>query len=128
MARIAGVEVPDNKRAEIALTTLYGIGRPSAIKILTKAGIDRMKKVKDLSEQELARIRSIVERDYKVEGELRQAVSEAIQRLVDIKCYRGMRRLAGLPVRGQRTRKNARSWKGPRPSILRKKFPPKGGA
>ncbi|MHA2620691.1 MAG: 30S ribosomal protein S13 [bacterium JZ-2024 1] len=123
MARIAGTEIPDHKRAFVGLSYLYGIGRSSALKILKKAGVEPMAKIGELSESELARIRSILEREYKVEGDLKRSVQEHIQRLIDIKCYRGMRRLQGLPVRGQRTRKNARSWKGPRPSILKKKKP-----
>lgn len=123
MARIAGVEIPDKKQAQIALTYIFGIGRASALKILAKAGVASARKIGELSEAELARVRSIIEREYKVEGELRQTVQGHIKRLIDIKAYRGTRRLAGLPVRGQRTRKNARSWKGPRPSILRKKRP-----
>lgn len=123
MARIAGTEIPDHKRAFVGLTYLYGIGRSQAIKILKKAGVDPVQKIGELSEAELARIRSIIEREYKVEGDLKQLVQSHIQRLIDIKSYRGMRRLRGLPVRGQRTRKNARSWKGPRPSVLRKKKP-----
>lgn len=121
MARIAGVEIPDNKEAHVALTYIFGIGHASALKILAKAGVEPARKIGQFSESELARVRSIIEREYKVEGELRQTVQEHIKRLIDIKAYRGTRRLAGLPVRGQRTRKNARSWKGPRPSILRKK-------
>ncbi len=121
MVRIAGRDLPDHKRAFVGLTYLYGIGRSSALKILKKANVDPMARLGDLSEQELARIRTIIEREYKVEGELRQAVQQSIQRLIDIKCYRGLRRLQGLPVRGQKTRKNARSWKGPRPSVLKKK-------
>jgi small subunit ribosomal protein S13 len=123
MARIAGTEIPDHKRAFIGLTYIYGIGRSSALKILKKAGVEPTQKIGELSETELARIRSIIERDFKVEGDLKQMVQGHIQRLIDIKCYRGLRRLQGLPVRGQRTRKNARSWKGPRPSILKKKKP-----
>ncbi|MGH8103222.1 MAG: 30S ribosomal protein S13 [bacterium] len=128
MARIAGVEIPDGKQAEVALTYIHGIGRTSALKILAKAGVEKSRKIGKLTEPELARIRGIIEREYKVEGELRQMVQEHIKRLIDIKAYRGTRRLAGLPVRGQRTRKNARSWKGPRPSILRKKRPAATGA
>ncbi len=121
MARIAGVELPDDKVAVVALTYIYGIGWSLARKILKKAGVEETKKLKDLKESELTRIRGIIEREYKVEGELRQAVHDSFQRLIEIKCYRGMRRLKGLPVRGQRTRKNARSWKGPRPSVIRRR-------
>ena len=116
MARIAGVELPSNKRVEIALTYIYGIGRSSARRILEKAGVPN-KKVHELTEEEIARIRDIIEREYKVEGELRQEVAANIQRLIEIRCYRGMRHLMGLPVRGQRTRSNARTRKGPRKTV-----------
>ncbi|MFN4182041.1 MAG: 30S ribosomal protein S13 [bacterium] len=121
MVRVAGVELPDNKAAVVSLTYLYGIGRSLARKILKKAGVDETKKMKDLKESELARIRGIIDREYKVEGELRQILHDSIQRLKEIKCYRGLRMMAGLPVRGQRTRKNARTWKGPRPSVIKRK-------
>ncbi len=119
MPRIAGVDIPDNKRIEIALTYIYGIGRTLAQKILTQAEVDWNKKTKDLTEEELTRIRQIVERQYKVEGDLRREVSANIKRLMDMGCYRGLRHRMGLPVRGQRTRSNARTRKGPRPSSLR---------
>ncbi len=119
MARIAGVEIPDHKPIEIALTYIYGIGRTSAQKILTKAEVDWFKKTRDLTEEELTRIRQIIEREYKVEGDLRREVAQNIRRLMDIGCYRGIRHKMGLPVRGQRTRSNARTRKGPRPSSLR---------
>ncbi|OAQ21078.1 30S ribosomal protein S13 [Thermosulfurimonas dismutans] len=119
MARIAGVDIPDNKPIEIALTYIYGIGRTSAQKILTKAEVDWFKKTRELSEEELARIRQILEKEYKVEGDLRREVSQNIRRLMDIGCYRGLRHKMGLPVRGQKTRSNARTRKGPRPSSLR---------
>ncbi|HFC98067.1 MAG TPA: 30S ribosomal protein S13 [Thermosulfurimonas dismutans] len=119
MARVAGVEIPDNKPVEIALTYIYGIGRTSAQKILTKAGVDWFKKTRELTEEELTRIRQIIEREYKVEGDLRREVAQNIRRLMDIGCYRGLRHKMGLPVRGQRTRSNARTRKGPRPSSLR---------
>ena len=121
MPRIAGVDIPDNKRIEIALTYIYGIGRTLAQKILTKAEVDWNKKTKDLTEEELTRIRHIVEREYKVEGDLRREVSSNIKRLMDMGCYRGLRHRMGLPVRGQRTRSNARTRKGPRPSSLRRR-------
>ncbi len=121
MARIAGVEIPDNKPIEIALTYIYGIGRTSAQKILSKAEVDWFKKTKDLTEEELTRIRQIIEREYKVEGDLRREVAQNIRRLIDIGCYRGLRHKMGLPVRGQRTRSNARTRKGPRPSSLRRR-------
>jgi len=119
VARIAGVDIPDHKPIEIALTYIYGIGRTSAQKILSKAEVDWFKKTRDLSEEELTRIRQILEREYKVEGDLRREVSQSIRRLMDIGCYRGLRHKMGLPVRGQKTRSNARTRKGPRPSSLR---------
>jgi len=119
LPRIAGVDIPDNKRIEIALTYIYGIGRTLAQKVLTKAEVDWNKKTKDLTEEELTRIRQIIEREYKVEGDLRREVSANIKRLMDMGCYRGLRHRMGLPVRGQRTRSNARTRKGPRPSSLR---------
>jgi len=117
--RIAGVDIPDNKRIEIALTYIYGVGRTLAQKILTKAGVDWNKKTKDLTEEELTKIRHLVEREHKVEGDLRREVSANIKRLMDMGCYRGLRHRMGLPVRGQKTRSNARTRKGPRPSSLR---------
>jgi small subunit ribosomal protein S13 len=119
LPRIAGVDIPENKRIEIALTYIYGIGRTLAQKVLTQAEVDWNKKTKDLTEEELTRIRHIVERQYKVEGDLRREVSSNIKRLMDMGCYRGLRHRMGLPVRGQRTRANARTRKGPRPSSLR---------
>ncbi|OAG27219.1 30S ribosomal protein S13 [Thermodesulfatator autotrophicus] len=119
MPRIAGVDIPDNKSIEIALTYIYGIGRTLSQKVLTKAGVDWNKKTKDLTEEELTRIRQIVEKEYKVEGDLRREVSANIKRLMDMGCYRGLRHRMGLPVRGQKTRSNARTRKGPRPSSLR---------
>ncbi|WP_022854354.1 30S ribosomal protein S13 [Thermodesulfatator atlanticus] len=119
MPRIAGVDIPDNKRIEIALTYIYGVGRTLAQKILTKAGVDWNKKTKDLTEEELTKIRHLVEREHKVEGDLRREVSANIKRLMDMGCYRGLRHRMGLPVRGQKTRSNARTRKGPRPSSLR---------
>jgi len=121
MPKIAGVDIPERKSVEIALTYIYGIGRTEAQKICTKAGIDWFKKVKDLTEDELTRIRQIIEKEYVVEGELRKQVRDNIQRLIAIGCYRGLRHKMGLPVRGQRTRSNARTRKGPRPSSLRRK-------
>jgi len=119
LPRIAGVDIPDNKRVEIALTYIYGVGRTLAQKILTKAGVDWNKKTKDLTEEELTRLRHIVEREHKVEGDLRREVTSNIKRLMDMGCYRGLRHRMGLPVRGQKTRSNARTRKGPRPSSLR---------
>ncbi|MFA4015052.1 MAG: hypothetical protein RUDDFDWM_000118 [Candidatus Fervidibacterota bacterium] len=121
MARVAGVEIPDNKRVEIALTYIYGIGRSTSQKILSETGISPDKRVKDLSDEEIARIRDYIDRNLTVEGELRRKVAEDIKRLIDIRCYRGLRHLRGLPVRGQRTRTNARTRKGPRKTVGAKK-------
>ncbi|MCX7727601.1 MAG: 30S ribosomal protein S13 [Chitinispirillaceae bacterium] len=124
MARVAGVEIPNNKHIVIALTYIYGIGRSSAKEIVAKAGVEGTKKVKDLSEEELDRIRKVVDNDYETEGALRSAVRMNIKRLMDIGCYRGLRHRKGLPVRGQRTRTNARTRKGPRRTIANKKKAP----
>lgn len=121
MARIAGVDLPRNKRMEIALTYIYGIGRTSAKKILAEAGVDENKKSDDLTDAELTRIRQIIDTKYKVEGDLRREVSMNIKRLMDIGCYRGLRHRKGLPVRGQRTHTNARTRKGPRRAVIGKK-------
>lgn len=121
MARVAGVEIPDNKRVEIALTYIYGIGRSTSQKILRETGISFDKRVKDLTDEELARIRDYIDRNLIVEGDLRRKVAEDIKRLIDIRCYRGIRHLRGLPVRGQRTRTNARTRKGPRKTVGAKK-------
>jgi small subunit ribosomal protein S13 len=121
MARIAGVEIPDNKRLFVGLTYIYGVGRTLAIKACEAVGIDPMKKLSELTDEELARLRDYIERNYKVEGELRREIAENIKRLIDIGCYRGRRHLAGLPVRGQRTRSNARTRKGPRKTVGTKK-------
>ena len=117
MARIAGVNIPDNKRVEIGLTSIYGVGRPGAKKILSGAQINPDTRVKDLSEEEVASIRSIIESDFRVEGELKRIVTTNIKRLKDIGSYRGMRHQKGLPVRGQRTRTNARTRKGKKKTI-----------
>ena len=114
MARIAGVDLPRDKRVEVGLTYVYGIGRPSSQKILKVAGVDPNTRVKNLREDEIVRLRELIERDYKVEGDLRRDVSMGIKRLMDIGCYRGFRHRRGLPVRGQRTKTNARTRKGPR--------------
>ena len=114
MARIAGVDIPRDKRIEIALTYLYGIGRPLSNVILTEAGIDPNKRTNTLTDEEVARIREIIERTYKIEGDLRKEVSMNIKRLMDIGTYRGLRHRKGLPVRGQRTKTNARTRKGPK--------------
>lgn len=119
--RIAGVNIPDNKRIEIALTYIYGIGRTTAQKILKEAGIDFGKKAGELTEEEVARIREIIDRNYKVEGELRKEIAMNIKRLMEIGCYRGLRHKMGLPVRGQRTRSNARTRKGPRGALIKKR-------
>lgn len=117
MARVAGVDLPKDKRVEIALTYIFGIGRSLSKKILEKAQVDPNKRVKDLTPEEVSRIREIIDREYKVEGELRKEISMNIKRLIDIGCYRGLRHIAGLPVRGQRTRTNARTRKGPRKTV-----------
>ena len=127
MARVAGVEIPNNKCAEIALTYVYGIGRSSALSICAKGKIDPAKKVKDLSEEDLDQIRRIIESEYQTEGTLRSAVRMNIKRLMDIGCYRGIRHRKSLPVRGQRTRTNARTRKGPRKTIANKKKSPSKG-
>ncbi len=118
MARIAGVDLPRNKRIEIALTYIYGIGRSTSQKILTKAQIDWNKKSDDLTEEEINKIRQIIDKEYKVEGDLRSEVSMNIKRLMDLGCYRGLRHRRGLPVRGQSTHSNARTRKGPRRSVV----------
>lgn len=127
MARVAGVDIPNNKRSEIALTYIFGIGRSSARKILDAAGLDYNKPVKDLSEEELDRIRKVIDKDFMIEGTLRATVRMNIKRLMDIGCYRGLRHRRGLPCRGQRTRTNARTRKGPRKTIAGKKKAPSKG-
>jgi small subunit ribosomal protein S13 len=121
VARIAGIDLPKNKRAEIGLTYIYGIGRTSAQKILTSAGISYDKRVSELTDDEVAKIRSIITSDYKVEGACRTETQMNIKRLMDINCYRGLRHRKGLPVRGQRTRTNARTRKGKRKTVAGKK-------
>ncbi|MGA3173364.1 MAG: 30S ribosomal protein S13 [Syntrophorhabdales bacterium] len=121
MARIAGVDIPREKRIEIALTYLYGIGRSLSNRILSQAGIDPDKRTNMLTEEEVARIRDIIEQDHKIEGDLRKDVSINIKRLMDIGCYRGLRHRRGLPVRGQRTRTNSRTRKGPRKTSMKRK-------
>jgi small subunit ribosomal protein S13 len=121
MARIEGVDLPRNKRIDIALTYIFGIGRNTAVELLEKAGIDRSIRTLDLSEVEVASIRQIIQSDYKVEGELRKEVAMNIKRLIDINCYRGMRHKKGLPVRGQRTHTNARTRKGPRRMVSKRR-------
>jgi len=121
VARIAGVDLPKNKRLEVALTYIYGIGRSTAQKILDKAGIDWNKKTDELTDEDITGLRRIIDNEYKVEGELRREVSMNIKRLMDLGCYRGLRHRKGLPVRGQRTSTNARTRKGPRRAAIKKK-------
>ena len=121
MARIAGVDIPNNKRVEIALTYIYGIGRKSANDILVATGINPDTRAKDLTEEEVAKLRDEIESSYTVEGDLRRDVALNIKRLVEINCYRGIRHRKGLPVRGQRTKTNARTRKGPAKTIANKK-------
>ncbi|MCI2429436.1 30S ribosomal protein S13 [Candidatus Acetothermia bacterium] len=116
MARIAGVDLPSTKRVEIALTYIYGIGRPRSRAILQQTRIDFNKPVKALTEQEITALRKEIEAKHQVEGDLRRKIQNDIARLKTIKCYRGVRHTVGLPVRGQKTRSNARSWKGSRPA------------
>lgn len=121
MARLAGVDLPNEKRIEIALTYIFGVGRPSANKILEKASINKDTRVNRLTEAEVVRLRDILEREFKVEGDLKREVSTNIKRLMDIGSYRGLRHRKSLPVRGQRTHTNARTRKGPRRAIIGKK-------
>ena len=121
MPRIAGVDVPNNKPIGISLTYIYGIGRATAGKVLDQAGIDRQVRAGELTEDELSRIASIIDKSHMVEGELRRLVSQNISRLREIGCYRGIRHRIGLPVRGQRTRTNARARKGPRKTVAGKR-------
>ena len=114
MPRIAGVDLPQNKPVHIGLTAIFGVGRQTALRILEEVGIEKGKKVKDLTNEEVDRIRHFIEGEYKIEGELKSEIRQNINRLKDIKCYRGTRHRRGLPVRGQRTRTNARTRKGPR--------------
>lgn len=121
MARIAGVDIPDNKRGEIGLTYIFGIGRRSAQEILKKAGVDQDKKVGEWNDEESNVIRSIISEEFKVEGVLKSQVQLSIKRLLDIGCYRGLRHRKGLPVRGQKTKNNARTRKGKRKTVANKK-------
>lgn len=121
MARISGVDLPGGKRMEIALTYMHGIGRKAAQDILTKAGIDWNKKSDNLTDDDINKIRKIIDADYKVEGDLRRDISMNIKRLMDLGCYRGLRHRKSLPLRGQRTRTNARTRKGPRRSMISRK-------
>jgi small subunit ribosomal protein S13 len=121
VARLAGVDLPKNKRMEIALTYIYGIGRSSARDILEKAGVSLDKKTDNIADSEITAIRNIIDKEHKVEGDLRRDISMAVKRLMDLGAYRGLRHRKGLPVRGQRTSTNARTRKGPRRSIAGKK-------
>jgi small subunit ribosomal protein S13 len=123
MARIAGIDLPRNKRIDIALTSIHGIGRTSAVRICEKAEIAPESSTDVLAESEVVRLREIIERDYKVEGDLRRDASQNIKMLMDIGCYRGLRHRRGLPVRGQRTHTNARTRKGPAKTVAGKKKP-----
>ncbi|HMO57167.1 MAG TPA: 30S ribosomal protein S13 [Roseiflexaceae bacterium] len=114
MARIAGVDIPRGKKVEIAITYIFGIGRSNGLKVLERAVVDPSKRVRDLTEEEVGRIREIVEREYRVEGDLRREIQMNIKRLMDIGCYRGLRHRKGMPLRGQRTRTNARTRRGRR--------------
>src|SRR6201991_3805416 len=117
MARIAGINIPLNKRVEIGLTYIYGIGRPTSNEILAELGIEPDRKVRDLTDDEVAKLRDLIDRDLVVEGDLRRERSQNIKRLMEIGCYRGLRHRRGLPVRGQRTRTNARTRKGPKKTV-----------
>ena len=124
MARVAGVDLPPNKRSEIELTYIYGIGRSRATSVLKEAGVNVDTRVKDLSEDELSRIRGVLEAQGEIEGDLRKRIQMDIKRLMDIGCYRGLRHRRALPVRGQRTHTNARTRKGPRRATIAKKKAP----
>lgn len=117
MARIAGIDIPRNKQVEVSLTYIYGIGRSRSQEILEKANVDPMARVRDLTDSEVSRLREIIDGEYKVEGDLRREVAMNIKRLTEIGCYRGLRHRRGLPVRGQRTRTNARTRKGPKKTV-----------
>ena len=126
MARIAGIDLPKNKRGEIGLTYIYGLGRSNARKILAEAGIDFDKKVQEWTDDEQTKIRNIITEKFRVEGALRSEVQMNIKRLMDIGCYRGIRHRSGLPLRGQRTKNNARTRKGKKKTVANKKKAPKG--
>lgn len=121
MARIAGIDLPKNKRIEVAITYIYGVGRSTAQRILSQAGVDFSTRSDDLTESEIAQIRKVLDADYKVEGDLRREISMNIKRMMDLGCYRGLRHRRGLPVRGQKTKTNARTRKGPRKTVAGKK-------
>ncbi len=121
MARIAGVNIPSAKRVEVALTYIFGIGRKTAQDICTKSGVSMDRRVQDLSDEEVSKLREVIDKDYLVEGELRREVGVNIKRLMDLGCYRGLRHRKGLPVRGQSTKQNARTRKGKRKTVANKK-------
>lgn len=121
MARIGGVDLPNNKRVHVALTYIFGIGRPTALEICKKAGLDIAIRTNKLTDEQIASLRNIIENEYKTEGDLKRDVGMSIKRLMDLGCYRGVRHRKGLPVRGQRTRSNARTRKGPRKTVANKK-------
>lgn len=121
MARIAGVDLPKDKRVEIGLTYVYGIGRPTSRKLLTEAGIDFDTRIKDLTDEQVAKIRELIDKNVIVEGDLRREIALNIKRLMEIGCYRGIRHRRGLPVRGQKTKTNARTRKGPKKTVANKK-------
>ena len=121
MARIAGVDLPREKRVEVGLTYVYGIGHSSAVRILKEAGVDLDTRVRDLTDEEVARIRDVIDRTQTVEGDLRREIALNIKRLIEIGCYRGIRHRKGMPVRGQKTKTNARTRKGPRKTVANKK-------
>ena len=121
MARIAGVDLPRNKRIEVAMTYIYGIGRTASQKILSQAGVDCNARTDDLTESELAKIRELIDQDYRVEGDLRREITMNVKRLMDLGCYRGLRHRRGLPVNGQNTKNNSRTRKGPKKTVAGKK-------
>ena len=121
MARIAGIDLPRNKRIEIALTYIFGVGRASSQQILSRAGVDFNTRSDNLTEEEVSKIRKVIDSEFKVEGDLRREVTMNIKRLMDLGCYRGLRHRRGLPVRGQKTKTNARTRKGPRKTVAGKK-------
>jgi len=121
LARIAGVDLPKNERIEIGLTRIFGVGRSVSKKVLEEAKVNPDTRVKDLTDEDSAKIRALLEKDHRVEGDLRRDISMSVKRLTDIGCYRGLRHRAGLPVRGQRTKTNARTRKGPRKAVVGKK-------
>jgi small subunit ribosomal protein S13 len=121
MARIAGVDLPKNERVEVGLTRIFGIGRTSSNRILSETGTDPNVRVKDLSDDQILKIRNLIDRDFKIEGDLRREVAGNIKRLMDIGCYRGLRHRSGLPARGQKTKTNARTRKGPKKLVTGKR-------